>query len=132
MYNVFHMENEEYRYIINVVYWYPYTNEDNKLAIKPVITTQEFKTRKEALASYKEIRNSKTIESKTRVGNVSFNVVSLELVDTHELKKLQEEFDKENARRESESRVESGSEPTNSDESGLIENANDEESSSEV
>lgn len=85
------MNENEYKFTINVVYWKIVNNPETGLTLAPGLLSQEFKTYKEAAEEFQKIKRSKLVKSKTQIGEIAFDVISVELIDNKKYKKYIEE-----------------------------------------
>lgn len=131
------MEN---RFIINIIFQEPYIGEDRLLHVATRATTLPFKTLKAAKEKYDEVTRSHNYQQDTVAGKLSFLVISTELVDRQKYAKYleeQEALNEQHGNSDSgiasdgtgESTTDTGE--SSSEASGEIEDANDENFSSE-
>lgn len=71
----------KHKYIINIVFQQPVYNEAGQLSIATKTTSFGYEKYKEAKASYDKLNRRKYLEFDTEVGQITFDIVSVEIVD---------------------------------------------------
>lgn len=114
---------KEAKYIVNVGYWVIGQESGGQFSVEPKVHQLLFNTKREADDKIKQLQISKMFTSPTLVGNVSFAIISLELVSIEKYvnwQKQQQELAKEEqeSQNQSENNIGEINEPRSESESG--------------
>lgn len=85
----------EKRYIVSVVYQKPFIREDKNIGVTVVSSNLEFDKKKQAKELFDKINRTGMIVLQNYSGEVSFSVISVEMMDTVLFKELVDKMEEE-------------------------------------